>query len=242
MVRDEAVRLTPTSAIANFILVVEDDEEEAAFLKDFLEKRKFRVTIAKDGGQAQATFVMRKPDLVILDLILPGESGFEVCVRMKQANSTIPVLVLSAIDLADARALAERVGADDYLTKPFALEELVARLQALLRRPGALLGRSLRVGNIAFDTEARQVFVGEAAQFFSAREVAVLEILMRRSGRVVSKKLVEDQLFGLSIDVGSNAVEVYVHRLRKQLADSGATAQIHTIRGVGYLIAEDKGP
>ncbi len=119
MARDEAVRLTPTSVIANFILVVEDDEEEAAFLKDFLEKRKFRVTIAKDGGQAQATFVMRKPDFVILDLILPGESGFEVCVRMKQANSTYSrTVILTAIDLPEARSLAERVGADDYLTKP----------------------------------------------------------------------------------------------------------------------------
>jgi DNA-binding response OmpR family regulator len=134
MVRDEAVRLTPTSAIANFILLVEDDEEEAAFLKDFLEKRKFRVTIAKDGGQAQATFVMRKPDFVILDLILPGESGFEVCVRMKQANATIPVLVLTAIDLPEARALADRVGADDYLTKPFDPDELVKRIQDVAQR------------------------------------------------------------------------------------------------------------
>jgi DNA-binding response OmpR family regulator len=134
MARDEAVRLTPTSAIANFILVVEDDEDEASFLKDFLEKRKYRVTIAKDGGQAHATFVMRKPDFVILDLILPGESGFEVCVRMKQANATVPVLVLTAIDLPEARALAERVGADDYLTKPFDPEELVKRIQEVALR------------------------------------------------------------------------------------------------------------
>jgi two-component system, OmpR family, response regulator len=134
MARDEAVRLTPNSAIANFILLVEDDEEEAAFLKDFLEKRKYRVTIAKDGGQAQATFVMRKPDFVILDLILPGESGFEVCVRMKQANSSIPVMVLTAIDLPEARALADRVGADDYLTKPFDPEELQRRIQTVALR------------------------------------------------------------------------------------------------------------
>jgi two-component system response regulator TctD len=95
----------------------------------------------------------------------------------------------------------------------------------------------LRLGNVTLDTEARQVFIREEPFFFSAREVAVLEILLRRSGRVVSKKLVEDHLYGLSTDVGSNAVEVYVHRLRKQLADSGADVQIHTIRGVGYMIA-----
>jgi two-component system, OmpR family, response regulator len=129
MALDEAGRLTPTTAIANFILVVEDDEDEAAFLKDFLEKHKYRVMVAKDGGQAQATFVMRKPDFVILDLILAEESGFEVCQRMKQANATIPVLILTAIDLADARALAERVGADGYLTKPFDPDELLKQIQ-----------------------------------------------------------------------------------------------------------------
>src|SRR3984957_1348579 len=105
MARDEAVRLTPTSAIANFILLGEDDEEEATFLKDFLEKRKYRVTVAKDGGQAHATFVMRKPDFVILDLILPGESGFEVCQRLKQGNATIPVLVLTDVDMREEGVL-----------------------------------------------------------------------------------------------------------------------------------------
>jgi len=134
MAPDEAVRLTPTTAIANFILVVEDDEEEAAFIKDFLERHKYRVTVAKDGGQAHATFVMRKPDFVILDLILPGESGFEVCLRMKQANGTIPVLILTAIDLADARALADRVGADGYLTKPFDPDELLRKIQEVAVR------------------------------------------------------------------------------------------------------------
>jgi two-component system, OmpR family, response regulator len=131
MAPDEAVRLTPTSAIANFILVVEDDEDEAAFLKEFLERHRYRVTIAKDGGQAHATFVMRKPDFVLLDLILPGESGFEVCQRMKQANATIPVLILTAIDMADARALADKVGADGYLTKPFDPDELLVKIHEI---------------------------------------------------------------------------------------------------------------
>jgi two-component system, OmpR family, response regulator len=134
MAPDEVGRLTPTAAIANYILIVEDDEDEAAFLKDFLEKHRYRVTIAKDGGQAQATFVMRKPDFVILDLILPGESGFEVCQRMKQANATIPVLVLTAIDMPDARALADRVGADGYLTKPFDPDELIKQIQQVALR------------------------------------------------------------------------------------------------------------
>ena len=138
------------------------------------------------------------------------------------------------------RVTGLRSGADDYLVKPFALEELVARLEALLRRPGQLLGRSLQVANLAFDTESRQAFIDDKPQVLSARETAVLELLMRRKDRVVSKKLVEDHIFGLSGEVASNAVEVYVHRLRKQLSERGAKVQIHTIRGVGYLIAEEK--
>ena len=138
------------------------------------------------------------------------------------------------------RVLGLRGGADDYLVKPFAMEELVARLQALLRRPGELLGRSLKLGNVIFDTEARQVFVGDQPVFLSAREIAVLEQLLRRSGRVVAKTLLADNLYGLSQEIGSNAVEVYVHRLRRHFAEMGASVQIHTLRGVGYLITGEK--
>ena len=126
------------------------------------------------------------------------------------------------------------------MAKPFAMEELVARLQALLRRPGNLLGRLLTFGNVSLDTDGRQVFVAGSPRPFPARETAVLEILLRRGGNVAPKRLFEDHLFGLSGDVGSNAVEVYVHRLRKMLMDAGATVKIHTVRGVGYLMAEEK--
>ncbi len=124
--------------------------------------------------------------------------------------------------------------------KPFALEELIARLEAQMRRPGNLLGSNLRIANLEFDTRNRQASIDDTPQVLSARETEVLELLMRSKGRVVSKKQVEDQIFGHSGEVASNAVEVYVHRLRKQLADKGARVQVHTIRGVGYLIAEEK--
>jgi len=127
------------------------------------------------------------------------------------------------------------------LVKPFALEELAARLRALLRRSDNLLGHCLTLGNVALDTEGRQVTVNGAVRPFTSRETAVLEILLRRCGNVAPKRLFEDHLFGLTDEVGSNAVEVYIHRLRRMLADSGATVQVHTVRGVGYMLAEAKG-
>lgn len=121
-------QLTSSRAIANRILLVEDEKETAEFLKELLESKGYRVVVAKDGGQAHSAFAMHKPDLVILDLILPGESGFEICERMKQNEAAVPVLILSAIELPDARRLATRVGADAYMTKPFDPNELLAEI------------------------------------------------------------------------------------------------------------------
>jgi DNA-binding response OmpR family regulator len=133
-----------------------------------------------------------------------------------------------------------RSGADDYLVKPFALEELIARLEAQLRRPGQLLGSSLRIANLEFDTQNRQVSIDERPQPLSARETAVLELLLRSQGRVVSKKQVQEHIYGHSGELASNAIEVNVHRLRKQLSDRGAKVRVYTIRGVGYMIEEEK--
>jgi DNA-binding response OmpR family regulator len=224
------------------LLLVEDNVELAELLTQGLGGAGFAADVVGSAEDAREVLATTRYAAIVLDLGLPDEDGLGVLRELRARQDATPVLVLTARGGVGDRVTGLRSGADDYLVKPFALEELVARLQALLRRPGELLGRSLRVGNVTYDTEARQAFVGDAPQYFSAREVAVLELLMRRSGRVVSKKLVEDQLFGLSIDISSNAVEVYIHRLRKQLADCGANVQIHTIRGVGYLIAEDKTP
>jgi DNA-binding response OmpR family regulator len=159
---------------------------------------------------------------------------------MRRRQDATPVLILTARGSVGDRVTGLQSGADDYLVKPFALEELVARLQALLRRPGNLLGIALKLGNVTLDTVARQVFVHDRPLFFSPREITVLEQLLRHSGRVVAKTLLGENLYGLSQEVVSNAVEVYVHRLRKHLAEVGASVQIHTLRGVGYLIAEEK--
>jgi DNA-binding response OmpR family regulator len=131
-------------------------------------------------------------------------------------------------------------GADDYLVKPFAMTELVARTKALLRRPGHALGTLLNAGNIIFDTVERDVRIGSTSLALPRREVAILEHLMRRLGRVVPKALLEEKLYGLDEELESNAIPVHVHHLRRRLMDAGATAQIHTVRGVGYLLTESK--
>lgn len=222
------------------LLLVEDNEELAALLRKGLAAEGFATDVVATAGEARDVLAITRFSAVVLDLGLPDEDGLSVLRALRDRHDATPVLVLTARGGVRDRVAGLRSGADDYLGKPFEFEELVARIQALLRRPGDVLGRLLRVGNVAFDTEARQAFVGDRPQALSAREVAVLEVLMRRSGRVVPKKLVEDQIFGLSGEGSTNAIEVYVHRLRKQLAEAGAAVQIHTIRGVGYLIAEDK--
>jgi len=222
------------------LLLVEDNERFAVLLKRGLAAAGFVVDVLPTAKTAAAALRASRFEIVVLDLGLPDADGLDVLGEMRRRQDATPVLILTARGSLEDRVIGLQSGADDYLVKPFALEELIARLQALLRRPGNLLGVTLQLGNIALDTVARQVFVGDQPIFFSAREIAVLEQLLRRSGRVVAKNLLADNLYGLSQEVGSNAVEVYVHRLRKHLAEAGASVQIHTLRGVGYLIAEEK--
>ena len=221
------------------LLLVEDNERFAALLKQGLAASGFTVDVLPTAADATAALRTGRCDLVILDLGLPDADGLDVLTEMRDRGDATPVLILTARGSLKDRVTGLQNGADDYLVKPFALEELVARLQALLRRPGNLLGLALRLGNVTLDTIARQVFVGESPVAFSAREIAVLEHLLRRIGRVVAKTLLENSLYGLSQEVGSNAVEVYVHRLRRHLAEIGASVQVHTVRGVGYMIAEE---
>lgn len=222
------------------LLVVEDNPELAALLAEGLRKAGFEVDLLSSGEEARAVVDSTFYAALILDLGLPDGDGLALLRELRHRGNSIPVLVLTARGGLEDRILGLRSGADDYLVKPFALEELIARIEAQLRRPGQLMANSLRIANLEFDTRTRQATIDSRPEVLSARETDVLELLMRSKGRVVSKKQVEDQIFGHSGDVASNAVEVYVHRLRRQLADKGAHVQIHTVRGVGYLIAEDK--
>lgn len=222
------------------VLLVEDNAELVALLKKGVAQGGFSADSVGTAGDAAHVLSTMRYAAIVLDLGLPDNDGLTLLRDLRRRGDSTPVLVLTARDGVSDRVIGLREGADDYMAKPFAMEELVARLQALLRRPGNLLGRRLTFGNVALDTEGRQVIVNGTVRSFPARETAVLEILLRRSGNVAPKRLFEDHLFGLSGDVGSNAVEVYVHRLRKMLADAGATVKIHTVRGVGYLMAEEK--
>ena len=221
------------------LLVIEDNEDLAGLLAKGLGKAGFAADLIATAGDAEHVLATNHYALILLDLGLPDGDGLSVLRALRARQISTPVLVLTARGSTQDRVAGLGEGADDYLVKPFAFEELVARIHALLRRPGALLGKSLHLGNVTFDTVARQVSVGDVPAVLSARELDVLETLMRRSGRVIAKSHVEDQLYGLSDDVRSNALEVCIHRLRKQLADLGAMVRIHTVRGVGYLIAEE---
>ena len=218
------------------LLLVEDNEELSQLLEVGLAKVGFTTEVVQTASDADAAVRSVRFSAIVLDLGLPDGDGLDVLRALRGRGDPTPVLILTARSGVKDRVTGLQEGADDYLVKPFSTEELVARLKALLRRPGQLLGRSLSVGDVTLDTEARQVFVGQKPFPFAPREIAILEMLMRRGGLVVAKKVIEDQLYGLSGEIGSNAIEVYVSRLRRQLSSVGAKVQIHTIHGVGYLI------
>jgi two-component system response regulator TctD len=222
------------------LLIVEDNDRLAGLIGDGLKTAGFDSDRASSLMGAQDALSASGYSAIILDLGLPDGDGRSLVADLRTRGDSTPVLMLTARGTVDEKVSGLGSGADDYLVKPFAFEELIARLRALLRRPSSYLGNLLEAGNVSFDSGAQQAFVGGEPQSFSARELALLEMLLRRPGRVVPKRLAEDQLFGPSEDVRSNAVEVYMHRLRKQLADAGATVEVHTVRGVGYILTESK--
>jgi two-component system response regulator TctD len=203
-----------------------------------LRLRGISVDHAADVGEAEAYLAAIDHAAVLLDLGLPDGDGLALLRRMRAGGDVRPVLALTARGSVDARIAGLNGGADDYVVKPFDPDELHARVLAVLRRQGGYLGTSMTCGALSFDVQARVARVGETLLPLSARETQLAELLLRRSGHVVPKRLAEDQLFGAGGDLGSNAVEVYVHRLRKRLEEAGAGVRIETVRGVGYLLRD----
>lgn len=218
------------------ILLVEDNERLGELIGSGLCRAGMTVdhlTRAREGATALATIPY---DAAVLDLGLPDHDGIEVLREARREGVSTPILILTARDGLKDRVGGLNAGADDYLPKPFDLEELVARLNALMRRPGGALGVSLTLGNLVFDTVAREVRVNGAVIRMPRRELDLLERLMRRADRVVSKSWLEEALYGLDDEVSSNSIEVAMHRLRKRLEKEGADARIHTLRGIGYMM------
>lgn len=222
------------------LLAVEDEPELGVLLRDALRRGGFAVDLAMNIGAAEDHLAVAGYDAMILDLGLPDGDGLGLLRSLRRRGSALPILVLTARDAAEDRVTGLDSGADDYLIKPFHMPELISRMRALLRRPNAALGVVLELGDLVLDTAERVARVAELPLVLSVREMALLEMLLRRQGRVVAREAIEEGLYGFDTPLGSNAVEVLVHRLRRKLAEAGASVTVHTLRGVGYLLAEAK--
>ncbi|KIM00764.1 Tricarboxylate transport transcriptional regulator TctD [Paramagnetospirillum magnetotacticum MS-1] len=220
------------------ILLVEDNDRLAEFISGALKSAGFVPDVFGNKADAIAAFESATYQAAILDLGLPDGDGLDIIRAQRAKSAPCPMMVLTARDGVSDRVSGLNAGADDYLLKPFAMEELIARLRAILRRPGAALSVELSLSNLTFDTTGREVRVDGTLISMPRREMEMLEHLLRRAGKVVSKRSLEEGLYGFDDDVTPNSVEVLVSRLRKRLQQTGARLTVHTLRGIGYMLAD----
>jgi len=224
------------------ILVIEDDPTVGQFIKRGLEEHRWQVELVPDGADGESRALRDQYDLVILDMRLPGRQGLDVLRNLRAQGFERPVLVLTAQDAVDAKVTTLRAGADDYVTKPFAFEELLARVEVLSRRPRAIAPPVLRAGDLEIDPGTREVRRGGEPVELTPKEYAVLEYLMRHAGRVMSRTLITEYVWGYHFDPGTNIVDVVINHLRKKLDNDPEHRLIATVRGVGYVIRGDGRP
>lgn len=229
------------------IVVIEDDPRIADFLSRGLRAEGHRIELAITGpaGLALARQAARDrttnghPSVLILDLMLPGMSGLEICQTLRAEGVSLPILMLSALGGVDDRVAGLRLGADDYLAKPFAFEELLARLESLARRGRDIMPSKvnrLQVGDLVFDRERMQASRASVALTLTARELALLELMMSAPGRLFSRERILSNVWGISEDPLTNVVDVYIRRLRTKIDEGHALPLIHTVRGLGYRL------
>jgi len=218
------------------VLVIEDDPTVGKFVQRGLEEHRWSVDLVVNGEEGERLAIAQPYDLLILDMRLPGKSGMHVLQTLRARGFETPVVILTAQDAIDAKVEALRAGADDYVTKPFAFEELLARVEAVSRRPRALQRPTLKVADLELNLDSRDVTrAGEAIEL-TPKEFAVLEYLMRHAGKVMSRTLITEYAWGYHFDPGTNVVDVVINHVRKKVDAGHEKKLIHTVRGVGYVV------
>lgn len=221
------------------ILIVEDDHKIATALKKGLEQEAYAVDAAYDGPEGLGFALTLKYDLIILDRMLPGEvDGLMICQKVREEKIHTPILILTAKDKVSDRVEGLNMGADDYLVKPFAFEEFLARVKALMRRPEITLDNTLKVGDLVLDPDKFEVTRGEEKVKLSRKEFSLLEYLMRSANRTLPKDMIISHVWDFDADILPNTVEVYIGYLRKKIDKKGLKKMIHTIHGFGYRLGE----
>lgn len=220
------------------LLVVEDDLRVADFLARGLRAEGYLVTVARSGPEGLELGRSQPFDLILLDLMLPGLSGLEVCQELRARRVLTPILMLTALDTTEDKIKGLRLGADDYLTKPFDVDELLARMEALIRRNRGFEpdSRQLVVGDLVFDRETLTVRRGDRVIELTAKELALLELLMNSPGKVFSRERILNRVWGYAEDPLTNVVDVYIRRLRSKIDEGSDTTLIKTLRGIGYKL------
>jgi len=221
------------------ILVVEDDRKVASFIRKGLMEEGYAVDVAPEGETGLAMGLDRLHDLIILDVMLPGTPGFQVVRELRQAKVATPVLLLTAREAVEDRVQGLDAGADDYLTKPFAFAELLARIRALLRRGATAQAPVLRLADLTLDPAKRTLKRGGEVISLTNREFALVEYFMRNPGRVLTRTMIAEHVWDYSFDSDTNVIDVYVNYLRKKIDAGRARKLIHTVRGVGYVLKTD---
>jgi DNA-binding response OmpR family regulator len=219
------------------ILIVEDEIKLAAFVQQALQEKGYDAVVLSDGNEGLQAALTLPYDLLILDWLLPSCSGLDLCRKIRAKGKEIPILMLTARDAMEDKILGLDSGADDYLTKPFALAELLARVRALLRRKSLPNTDTIRIGDLTLIPLTRQVYRGEYEVYLTTREYSLLEYLMRNKEKAVSRLSLLEHVWGYDFDVGTNVVDVYINYLRKKLDREGAQKLIRSVRGVGYQLA-----
>ena len=224
---------------ADKVLVVEDDPDVRAALTRALSFEGYEVAIAEDGGRALEAIVHDPPNLIVLDVMMPFVDGLETCRRLRARGDETPVLILTALGDVSDRVDGLDAGADDYLAKPFALEELLARIRALLRRSGGDVSELLTFADVEMNLATRTVLRSGETVPLTKTEFDLLEVLMRGGGRVATRDQIYREVWGFDFETSSNSLDVYVGYLRRKTEAGGASRLIHTVRGVGYTLRDD---